>query len=278
MGFITEITNLEQIPRFNVMKEEMFDSRGSRVTGVYSLMREDTRDHLGICRDKYRPIQLDEMLDIVQTATEKVGGIDHIGYTFSRNGKRVVLQSKLVDQFEINGDKIDGMFYTVIDNSGMNSNKIIPSTRRIVCDNMLHLVKREAEQTRSQGLRHSFSFEEKVGGLINKMENNINIVKTFNKTVEMLQNKKYNEDQMRQLIQRILPDPKNDNVSTKLLNKRENIVERFSRGVGNEGKTMWDALNAVTEYESRNKFTPEKLIRTLSTESLSNKALEILVA
>jgi len=278
MGFMNEITNLEEIPRFNVMKEEVFDSRGSRVKGVYSLMREDTRDHLGICRDKYRPIQLDEMLDIVQTATEKVGGIDHIGYIFSRNGKRVVLQSKLTNQFEINGDKVDGMFYTVIDNSGMNSNKIIPSTRRIVCDNMLHLVKSEAEQTRSGGLRHSFSFEEKVSGLINKIENNINIVKTFNKTVEMLQNKKYNEDQMRQLIQRILPDPKNDKASTKLLNKRENIVERFSRGVGNEGKTMWDALNAVTEYESRNKFTPEKLIRTLSTESLSNKALEILVA
>lgn len=278
MGFMTEIANLEQVPRFNVIKEEMFDSRGSRVKGVFSLMREDTRDHLGICRDKYRPIQLDEMLDIVQTATEKVGGIDHIGYTFSRNGKRVVLQSKLADQFEIDGDRVDGMFYTVIDNSGMNSNKIIPSTRRIVCDNMLHLIKREAEQTRSQGLRHSFSFEEKVGGLINKMESNINIVRTFNKTVEMLKGKKYNEDQMRHLIQRILPDPKNDNASTKLLNKRENIVERFSRGVGNEGKTMWDALNAVTEYESRNKLTPEKLIRTLSTENLSNKALEILVS
>ena len=157
MGFITNITSLEEIPRFNVVKEEVFDSRGSRVQGLYTLMREDTRDHLGVCRDKYRPIQLDEMLDIVHTATDKVGGIEHTGYTFSRNGKRIVLQSRLNDQFEINGDKIDGMFYTVIDNSGSNSNKIIPSTRRIVCDNMLHIVKHEAEQRRGKGLRHSFS-------------------------------------------------------------------------------------------------------------------------
>ena len=191
MGFITNITSLEEIPRFNVVKEEVFDSKGTRVNGLYTLMREDTRDHLGVCRDKYRPIQLDEMLDIVHTATEKVGGIEHTGYTFSRNGKRIVLQSKLNEQFEINGDKIDGLFYTVIDNSGSNSNKIIPSTRRIVCDNMLHIVKQEAEQRRGRGLRHSFSFDEGVGNLISKIEGNINIVKTFNKTVELLQGKKF---------------------------------------------------------------------------------------
>ena len=278
MGFITNITSLEEIPRFNVVKEEVFDSRGERVKGLYTLMREDTRDHLGVCRDKYRPIQLDEMLDIVDTATQRVGGIEHVGYTFSRNGKRIVLQSKLNEQFDINGDKVDGMFYTVIDNSGSNSNKIIPSTRRIVCDNMLHIVKQEAEQRRGKGLRHSFSFDESVSGLISKIESNINIVKTFNKTVEMLQGKKFNENQMRQLVQRLIPSRNNKEDSTKLLGKRESIVERFSKGIGNEGKTMWDALNAITEYESHRKFTPEKLVRTLSTENLSNKALEILTA
>jgi len=143
---------------------------------------------------------------------------------------------------------------------------------------MLHIVKHEAEQRRGKGLRHSFSFDESVGGLISKIESNINIVKTFNKTVEMLQGKKFNEDQMRQLVQRLILSRNNKEDSTKLLGKRESIVERFSRGIGNEGKTMWDALNAVTEYESHRKFTPEKLVRTLSTESLSNKALEILTA
>jgi hypothetical protein len=278
MGFITNITSLEEIPRFNVVKEEVFDSRGSRVQGLYTLMREDTRDHIGVCRDKYRPIQLDEMLDIVNEATAKVGGIEHTGYTFSRNGKRIVLQSKLNTPFDINGDKIDGMFYTLIDNSGSNSNKIIPSTRRIICDNMLHIVKHEAEQRNGRGLRHSFSFDDSVSDLVQKITNNINIVKTFNKTVEMLQSNKFTEDQMRQLVQRLIPSHNNKEDSIKLLGKRESIVEKFARGIGNDGKTMWDALNAVTEYESHRKFTPEKLVRTLSTENLSNKALEILTA
>ena len=277
MGFITNINSLEEIPRFNVVKEEVFDSKGSRVPNLFSLMREDTRVHLGVCRSSYRPIQLDEMLDIVDTATDRVGGIEHTGYTFSREGKRVVIQSKLNTPFDINGDKIDGMFYTVIDNSGSNSNKIIPSTRRIVCDNMLHIVKQEAEQRRGRGLRHSFSFDDSVSDIVAKIEKNINVVKTFNKTVERLQSQKFTEDQMRQLVQRLLPSRNQALDTVKIINKREDIVNRFANGIGTEGKSRWDALNAVTEYESHRKFTPEKLVRTLSTESMSNKALELLV-
>ena len=73
MGLFTKIDSLEEVPQFNVVKEEIFDSHGSRLKGLYSLMREDTRDHLGVCRDKYRPIQLGEMLDIIDTATVKMG-------------------------------------------------------------------------------------------------------------------------------------------------------------------------------------------------------------
>jgi hypothetical protein len=278
MGLFTKINSLEEVPQFNVVKEEVFDSRGDRVNGLYSLMREDTRDHLGVCRDKYRPIQMGEMLDIIDTATAKVGSVDHIGYTFSRGGKRVVLQSRMKEQFDINGDKVDGLFYTVIDNTGMNSNKIIPSTMRVICDNALHLVKKEAEQSRTRGLRHSFTFDDSVDEIIHKIETNINIVKTFNKTAEFLQNHKFSKDQMMKLVQQILPAPKPNQITAKLLSKREDIVNRFANGIGTEGKTMWDALNAVTEYESRKQFSPEKLIRTLNSPTLSNRALEILVA
>lgn len=276
--FMTQIASLEDIPRFNVVKEEVFDSRGSRVPGLYSLMRDDNRAHLGVCRDKYRPIQMDEMLDIIDAATSRVGGIDHTAFAFSREGKRVVLESKLQEQFKINGDAIDGIFYTVIDNSGMNSNKIIPSTRRIVCDNMLHIIKREAEQTRTRGMRHSFSFDEKIEDLTQRIEGNIRIVKAFNKTVEMLQSKPFTAQQMNHLLERLLPSKRGQEDTIKLINKRESIFNKFANGIETEGRTCWDALNAITEYESHRKFTPEKLVRTLSNENMSNKALQILVA
>lgn len=277
MPLFTEIKNLQDIPTFSVKKEEVFDSHGKRIEKLFSLMREDTRDHIGVCRSSYRPIQMDEMLDIVDNATARVGGIDHIGYTLAGNGKRVVIQSKLIDKFDINGDLIDGIFYTILDNSGMSSNKIIPSTRRIACDNQLHIIKREAGRGNYKGVRHSFNFDDSVKDIINKFETNINIVKSFNNVVEKLQNQSFTEDQMRQLIEKILPAKNKSHVTDRLIAKREDIFNRFSRGIETNGSTRWDALNAVTEFESSKKFTPEKLVRSLTISTLSNNALDILV-
>lgn len=277
MPLFTEINTLDEIPSFSIAKEKLFDSRGTEIKNLFSLMREDTRDHIGVCRSTYRPIQMNEMLDILDTATSRVGGISHTGFTIAGNGKRVVVRSSLNDQLSINGDKIDGMFYTVLDNSGMNSNKIIPSTRRIVCDNQLHIVRQESAGRNNRGVRHAFTFDQNVTDIVGKFEKNINIINSFKNVVEKLQNETFSEDQMRQLIEKLLPSKKGE-ITTKLMNKHEDIFNRFVRGIGNNGSTRWDALNAVTEYESSRKFTPEKLVRTLTTSTLSNSALDILVS
>jgi hypothetical protein len=272
MPLFTEISSLEEIPQFSVEKELVFDSRGNRIEKLFSLMRSDTRQHLGVCRDKYRPIQMDEMLDVIDQSCSKIGGINHVGYTVANNGKRVVIQSKLEESIKVNGDEIVGMFYTVIDNSGMNSNKIIPSTFRIACDNQLHLITRKDKGRR--GMRHSFSFDEKVTSIIGRIRSNIETVKNFQTIVEDLRLQTFSEDDMRKLVSDLLPATAGK--QDKLINKREDIVNRFSKGIGNIGKTKWDAINAITEYESHQKFTPEKLVRTLTMSTLSTKALNFL--
>jgi hypothetical protein len=56
MGFIENIDSLEQVPRFEVVKEPLFDSRGQH-DGVFALQRSDTNAHLGSCgenTDRFR--------------------------------------------------------------------------------------------------------------------------------------------------------------------------------------------------------------------------------
>ena len=66
--------------------------------------------------------------------------------------------------------------------------------------------------------------------------------------------------------------------STKRAHKRERIVELFESGQGNVGETRWDALNAITEYETHTgKQTAEKLMRNLLSASMSRKGLALLV-
>ena len=39
MPILTSINALEDIPTFNIVKEEVFDSRGDRIPSTFSLMR-----------------------------------------------------------------------------------------------------------------------------------------------------------------------------------------------------------------------------------------------
>ena len=270
MGFLEPITKLEDIPRFNVVKEPLFDSRGEH-HGVFSLQRDDTQQHLGSCGKKYRPIQMDEMFDILDTASNKVGGIKHVSYTNTSNGKRVLVRSEMEEQIDVEGDLVDGIFYTLLDNTGIGSNKCIPSTQRISCDNALHLI----EKRRGDNIHHADSFEGNVERMIARIANNISNFKSFGTTVQFLKNTKFTKDQMVKLTQALIPVEKEE--STRRINKREGIVELYESGQGNVGESRWDALNAFTEFEThRGKQSPEKFVRSFMGNTLSTKALTIL--
>ena len=276
MGFLTEINTLEEVPRFEVVKEPLVNSAGEH-NGVFALQRSDNGAHLGSCGKKYRPIQMDEMFDILNTASNKVGnrfntgGINHTGYTLAGDGKRVVVQSKLGEPIDVEGDKVEGYFYTVIDNTGMGSNKCAASTTRIACDNALHLI----EKRRGDNLRHSQTFDDNVEGMISRIIRNIKDFTGFGNTVEFLKNTKFSRNQMVKLTQKLIPVEKEE--STRRINQREGIVELYEGGQGNVGESRWDALNAFTEFEThKRKQSPEKLVRSLMGNTLSTKALRVL--
>ena len=270
MGFLTEIKTLEEVPRFEVEKAPLVNPAGEH-NGVFALQRSDNGAHLGSCGKKYRPIQMDEMFDILDTASDEVGGINHTGYTLAGGGKRVVVQSKLGEPIDVQGDKVDGYFYTVIDHTGMSSNKCAPSTQRIACDNALHLI----EKRRGDNLRHSDTFDNNVKGMIGRIIRNIKDFTGFGSTIKFLKNTKFSRNQMTKLTQLLIPVEKDE--STRRINQRENIVELYKEGQGNVGESRWDALNAFTEFEThRRRQSPEKLVRSLMGNTLSTKALRVL--
>ena len=284
MPILTSINALEDIPTFNIVKEEVFDSRGARIPSTFSLMREDSRSHLGICKADYRPIQIDEMLDVVKTACDTIGGITHDGYTLLKDGQRVMIRSIMPEVEGLSNDKMVGHFYTIIDNTGKSANKTIPSSLRLVCDNQMSLLYAEARRnnsdsksrrgTNGQNIRHSFTFDQKVHAFANNIANNMSMLANFASTAERLRNASFDTDKMLQLTQQLIPSEKNE--TPQLIRKRETIVDLFTNGTGNEGKTRWDALNAFTEFESKQKFTAAKLLRNLTSNNLSNRALAIL--
>lgn len=268
MGFFKEIAGLEEIEQFEIEKVGIKDVNNRAIPGVFSVQRTDTAQHLGVVKKNYRPIQMSEMLDIIDTASKSVGNISHTGWASSRNGSRIVIKSKLDDEINVDGDVVIPHFYSVIDNSGMGSNKTLPSTQRIACDNALHLVNVHGNMYNAT---HNSTFDEKVSSLINKITANVDITKNFTKTVEKLKNQKFTFDQMVELAQMLIP-LKNDETQNRA-KKRDKLIGLFSTGMGNVAESRWDALNAVTEYETHSgKQSPEKFLRSFGKNTLSHRA------
>tara|TARA_B100001094_G_scaffold84611_1_gene80932 strand:- start:624 stop:1466 length:843 start_codon:yes stop_codon:yes gene_type:complete len=278
MGFFNKIESLEEIPQFEVEKVELYDAHRRAIPDTYSLQRTDDHTHLGVVKEKYVPIQLEEMLDIINTASNQIGNINHVGYTESKNGRKVVIQSELEDKIDVEGDVITPMFYTVIDNTGGGSNKAIPSTIRIACDNQFHLLQRENKIKISGKVRayHNNKFVNKVDSMVSDITGSIRAAQNFESIIKQLKEQLFTQDQMIKFTQQLIPVEKGE--SSKRIGKREKIVSLYESGRGNVGETRWDAFNAVTEFEThKTRQTPEKLIRNLTMPTLSRTGLELLL-
>jgi len=67
-------------------------------------------------------------------------------------------------------------------------------------------------------------------------------------------------DQFEDFLKKLMPSE-----GTKADNRRTKLVELFNTGEGNEGKTRWDAFNAVTEYATHFRNYRETDVRSVET-------------
>lgn len=276
MKIFKNINTLDQIPHFNVSKQPLFNKAGLQLPNLWSLTRDDSEQHIGICTDKYRPIQLDEMIDTISEACKRVNGdIRHTGFTENATGSQLVIRSEIGD-LGLDKDPIDGYFYTIIDHRGKSSNRIVPSTIRISCMNSFHLVKDQNRNSDLPSLRHNMRFDDRVEVFKDNITNSINAARSFTSLAESLQSKKFSRDEMVKLIENLIPKQKGESDRTE--KKREKILMKFGHGLANKGQTRWDAFNAVTEFESYQKTSATKFIRTLTMPTMSVKALDYLKA
>ena len=277
MGFFNEITTLDEVPQFEVEKVALRDVNGNSIPKAYSLQRVDNSQHLGIVKEGYRPIQIEEMLNVIKDASTVIGDIEHTGFAESRGGRKMVVRSRLLHDIDMDGDVIQPHFYTVIDNTGMGSNKTLPSTIRVTCDNAMHIISKDQSLGKLDGVRHAATFEEKIETMVNQIKSNVSNTIRFASDARKLRGQKFDRNQMTKLVQTLIPVEEEESV--KRQTKRDKIVGLFFNGRGNSGESKWDALNAITEFETHSgKQSTEKFIRSFSKNTLSARTHKLLLA
>jgi len=231
---------------WDVTQEPVCLTDGTLIPDVYANIRQDTKDVLGIVRDKYRIVQNTESFKFVDNIIENSKGIEcryeTAGSLF--NGKRVFMLVRLPDT-NLVGDEVEN--YLFLSNSHDGSTGLMAGITniRVVCNNTLQMAEQGA--SRIWKIRHT----ESLKGRQKEAEEALGLALSYNERVaqdaEKLAAQKINEEKFfREFFKKLdLTDKSKEKVMLSIgdIFHNKDDLQNF-RG------TKWGLYNAVADYVS----------------------------
>ena len=206
-----------------------------------AIVRSDNEYPLGVVSDGYETVQNKELMSLITPMVEEgVLSIENIG--FLNNGAKVFIQSKIAKDFRIIGEDYRA-FVTLLNGHVGNACVAIGSSNiRVICNNTFAM----AYSSLSGKYRHSEGVNERILESQAVIEYVDNSMAAYAASADSLASTKCSKDQFHNFLEKTY--------KKEIKEMRGNFVDQlnnlFYNGVGTEGKTLYDAFNAVTYYGS----------------------------
>lgn len=205
------------------------------------IVREDNEAALGICADSYEPLQNEDLKSLVSPmVAEGVLTVENQG--FLGNGKKVFVQLRVNKEFEVIGEEYQGYLTLLNSFDGTASVAIGPSMFRVVCGNTFAA----AYSDLGERFRHTEGVTDRVLNTQSVVNFVDNAMKRYSESVETLSASAISAGQFEKAVEKIF--------QKKVSDMRESTVDKLNKlfysGAGNEGRTAYDAFNAVTDFSS----------------------------
>lgn len=224
----------------------------------FGVLRSDSNSVLGVVGNRYTTIQNSEAFEFMD-ALLPLGAVITGGGEFT-GGRKVFLQAHLGDLKIQNKHFTDGEFdmvrkYLLVVNShdGSSPLRAFATNIRVVCQNTLMAALRN--QDNGVNIRHTVNAKSRMAEAVRVWSMQEKYNADFGNVMQTFANTDMSESQMRAFIEELMPQKADAKVSTRGDNTRQEVVNLFSEGKGNSGKTVWDAWNAVTEYVDHHRGT-----------------------
>ena len=142
------------------------------------------------------------------------------------------------------GDTLDEVvqFWTSFD--GSITHIVSKMIERLVCSNGMIAL----EATSRSKVKHSGLQEFKLGQLVDEITGIQNVFTDTKTAIERLAETKVSKVVARQVITDLFKG-----YSKRMHNIRDDIFNRFRTGQGNSGRTAWDLMNGITEWQNHGK-------------------------
>ena len=224
-------------------EQELITGAGIAVPTHKALVRSDTNGVIGVVGNRYEPVQMSDafaFLDALVTAHEATYQYMYL----VDGGSKVIVQAKIgAGQFEVRkGDAIDSYITMINSFNGTTPFRAFFTPKRLFCLNQLVAALRKA--TACVSIRHTKTLMEKAEeaqktfGLAKKYFDEFKI------TAKALAQKSIDA----KMVDLFLAQCMGEAESTRKTNQHDAVKELVDHGLGNNGSSVWDLYNGVTEY------------------------------
>jgi phage/plasmid-like protein (TIGR03299 family) len=233
---------------WDVEKQDLQLVTGEKVPHFFATVRKDNKKVLGVVKGNYHVVQNDEAFEFFDKVVgEKLACYETAGAL--SEGRRVWIMAKIPGSMFI--DTVEGkdeiernlLLYTTHDGSSAVS--MMQVSTRVVCANTLSVALSGAKNVIK--IRHTANYEQKFEEAQKALKIAEAYFNDLNWQLNQLAKEKFNKHQMQEMAYKLVPDTGIQR-NTRSIAARSKLVELFEFGKGNHGRTAFDALNAVTEF------------------------------
>jgi phage/plasmid-like protein (TIGR03299 family) len=273
---------------------------GIEIPGRVAIRRVGTRQVFGVVTDSYEPVNPRGSFAIVDDLLQ-TGRASAINAGPLRDGKEAFVQLKLDRTVKLtDDDTIDNFLFLHTGFDGHHALSGVLGPVRLQCTNMLQMAFAQAQS--SIRYSHTQSIHDRLADVETTLNLVDKYVDTFETTATKLVGEKFSTNQMRSLLQRLIPLPKDanpdkDRAAKNKVEARNAIMAIFANGenLANVRETKWAAYNAVAEYfdhqvtqrvrtgglegaAAEAKLAETRFMRVLEDTKLKDKAFALLNA
>lgn len=245
-----------------LVRADESDENSPLIPGEFSLAP------LHIPKKSYRPIENAEVWGSMETALRESGIDAEVSCVGTLEGcKKFFISVSLRgdEGFKVNGDDFLANLNFVTSHDGTLAVKAYDSTVRIVCMNTLRWSLEAAGEV-GFNVYHTAGAETAMTNLGPLVAQVLSGRATFKNQMEYLATVECNGTMARQIALGYFAKTTGEKeVAKRSINAADEISTLFSRGKGNNGRTMYDLLNGATEYWTNGDGTGKK-------ETLAGKA------
>ena len=211
------------------------------IQGKMATVREDNDQVLGIVGDDYEVFANSDLKGIIQPLVdEQVLTVVNQGYL--NNGRKVFVQAQIAEDYKVVGESYKGMITLLNSHDGTTKVSLGTTVVRVICQNTFTAAMKQL----TEKFRHSEGVTERVLESTALTEYVNGAMRKYSEYAETLAAAKCSPLQLARAVEEIYQQPI-DKMRDNFVSKLNNL---FYNGRGNEGKTFYDAFNAITEHNT----------------------------